>query len=442
MNMRGRRKVTEALATAIVLSVLTELVGCDCFGSEPEPQIAHRVVGVVRDVYTGQVVSGVTIGIHSHSTTSAADGSFLIDLGTRGGVETGEVSIIAANYQSLYSASIRVDAGNDAEIELFLPPCSSSTYPSHSLTGHVYELQTSLSVPTEIPDGSSIRFTILNEQGGSNGLRFPITVSSYSQATGYTIDTKTLGSHCIVSAMVFPSGGTVKPFTVIAEGVDLTDTFTPLTLTEDLAHTSVVRVTGESPGNLFQLNLVTPYGAIPAGFDYLGSTGTFDFAIANPLNFPAYWLQQRIDYPSAGWLRLAISTSALTITGADVALPPIGGTIGPTEPPDAASIAYSGGVLSVAPVAGAIQYGFSLHDNAANADVALISGESPSIRIPQWLLDKVSGRSIRVQLLVTDGAPADLPGLAESTMNNGLNPGKLVGVLVTAWAVDYKDVDF
>ena len=204
--MKVRREVSEALAAAIVLAVLTALVGCDCFGSEPEPQITHKVVGVVRDVYTGQVVSGVMIGIHSHSATSAADGSFSIDLGTRDGVETGEVRIIAANYQSLYSASVQVDSGKDAEVDLFLQPCSSSTYPSHSLTGHVYELQTSLSVPTEIPDGSSIRFTILNEQGGSNGLRFPITVSSYSQAAGYTINTKTFGSNCIISAMVFPSG--------------------------------------------------------------------------------------------------------------------------------------------------------------------------------------------------------------------------------------------
>lgn len=102
------------------------------------------------------------------------------------------------------------------------------------------------------------------------------------------------------------------------------------------------------------------------------------------------------NYLGSGIDKVLASVSNATSLAANVTLPAVNTSLGPNAVPDASSIAYSGGVLSIAPVSGTDAYAFVLADETLNTLAGFLFSTGPSVTLPPWLQSQLAGHSVRV----------------------------------------------
>jgi len=373
------------LCPVMMISVFLALLMASCSPPASSPTSAP-LSGQVVDMYTGQPVSGASIVCASFSGTSASNGSFSIDLGAGATAYSGGYSVSAPTYAFTYINPVTLYTGHlpgYPSLLLSLLPINSSGYTTHTIAGKIYN-----STSTEIANGSSVNFYVLNANGG-------FTTKSLVYSGGYSLQTMTFGSSCLVVAA---ASGVM----VVLNNVDLS----ALSTTLDLHATTQmnVSVTGDQVNNSGTLvyTLYQPNGLVNAGSVNL-STNPANLAIVNPNNYLGYWVQQQIiaNTPSAGNEELLLSgTPRGTVDGSAVVLQPIAQSFCPSAVPNASLLTYSSGsgVLSVSSVMGANLYMFTLL-NGSSQQIGLIYSGSPSVTLPASIKAMLAGQNVNVQIV-------------------------------------------
>ncbi len=432
--MHGYLKVMGILSLVSVIVVF--LAGCPAVNGT---STSHKLSGKVIDDGSGQAVSGLTVEFANYSATTAGDGSFTIDLGQATGIITGAFSMHGTGYSTLYISGCSLDAGVDTNITYFIHLANSSAYPSHTITGKVYEKQTNPSIPTEVGDNSGITIFVFNKNGarGSGGSY------TYNQSSGYMTETTAFGSDCLIAAYVSPSGK--SPFNVILTSVDLTSSTTTLDLTQELTHTTPVTVNGDATGNMGSLTLISPYRSFSAGGVMFSSSTSASMNVTNPYGYSGIWSQvkQVTNSPQPGYNKMSISCSSSTPIGTSVTLPAIDDSLGPTGRADPATLSYVSGTLSVSPVPGATIYRFELNENGSGNNVASIISTTPSVSLPSWFSSQLATMSIRVAIVPMDSnLTIDAATVVAVANGGGTAPGLKMTMVDSGSGSNYKDLIF
>ncbi len=355
--------------------------------------------GTVVDWFTGNPVSGATVAFGSYSATSAADGTFSMNLGQQTGTLTGDYSVYATGYQFLYVNSVTLNAASN--LKLTIPLLHTPTiFAAHTVSGKIYKSDGITEASTQ-----TVTMVVLNASGGFYSSQFTYT----SGSTGYSITTPTFGTDCLVEVQA-PGDS----FVVIVNKVDLSGSSTTLNLTEPSSTTSVT-ANGTS-GNAYQLILSSPYGHVPGTWLTLLSASSVTATFTNPYNYQGYWTQvsQSLNTPTTGNQTISVSTSGPAPITSPVTLPSLLST-GPTQAPSASPLSYSNGTLSLASVTGANGYSFQ-----PTGYGMILSNNSAAVNLPSWMKSMLSGKSIAVSVVpFYSSISFDLSVLGNLTAVNG-----------------------
>ncbi len=260
---------------------------------------------------------------------------------------------------------------------------------THTLSGSIYR-----SGPAPTADGTSAVFTVLNRSGGIN--TFNVTYS-VTYSGGYSSPVSAFGSDCLVAAQVDPGGA---PFFVVKSQVDLSAASPPaVDLTGDPAAAASVSLTGYAGGSQAQLAFATRYGHLSAQIVVLAGAGTY--TVTDPYGYQGSWLQAQQgpdNDPATGFRKIYMSSSLPAAIGTSVSLPALNTSLGPTPAPDAGTLSYTGGTLSIATVAGTDMYVFFLVNPSTSGQLGMILSPAPSVSLPSWLGGRLAGMTCTAQV--------------------------------------------
>jgi hypothetical protein len=381
--------------------------------------IARSISGKLYDDGSGVGVSGAEVHIGDLTVITASDGSFSLDLESSEAVPVGGFGISKTGYHTDYFDSVSVTPPGNSPIYIPILP-NSYSYPPRTVVGTIYEIQTNPQSATEIANGSTFSFQVMNIDKGSF-----LHLGTYNYNNGFTFNTETYGSDCLIVVTVNPIGK--NPFTVMSRHVDLSQASTTLDLTETASNNVTINGVQGDTGILF---LSTPYGLVKTWTATM-TTASESIQISNPYGYLGIWGQYRSISPFiSGYDKYLLSYSSEATIDSVISLPAINPSLGPNAPADAASLSFSNGTLSIDPVNGANLYSFLMSDiNNTNKCIEIYS-KSPSFRIPSWLLAALSGSTVRVYPeAVNMDFPFEVSELAISLQNSHEIPAYHVGRL-------------
>ena len=322
----------------ITLSIITGMFiflnSCTEPGVSPEVSAAtvqHTISGRVTDSYTGAPVIGATVGYGTHILTTDVNGnySFTVDDGET--ITGNFYACRGTNYEFLVIGGLNITPSSDLTYNLALTPSLASGY---TLSGQVFEIDGS----NQIPDGSSILFTIYNENGGSSSYD-----ATYSTTSGYSITTATFGSNCLISLKI--DDGT-NHYSYYEDGVDLSSASTNHDFTKPSTGFSTVTVNGNDGESFSAIMQYSDTIAIDQIDEELSGSSSMDVTIYNPDNKEYFWSVSTItnDSPASGDVTIDTAVSHLSVPGTSVSLPVFSDVTAPAE--TTSNISYSSGVLS------------------------------------------------------------------------------------------------
>lgn len=342
----------------------------------------RALAGTIRDSRTGAPVAGVAVDYAGHSATSAADGSYRIDLADESGTVSGPFCAHASGYEVMYISPALL-SGSDESLSFSLTPLSTASYPTRTITLVIRD-----STGNQIPNNTMFGYWIFNSSGGCTGTAWS---PSYYVTDGFVVTSPTFGSDCLVAVLVF----TGSPWNVMTDHVNLSSSVTvPLVQDATPGHTTAVTVTGN--GDTGNVCFDSPYGIFLASNFSVPPSAALQ--ITNPLGYNVFWTQSKTvtDYLPGVDKSYAVSSTPVALASS-VTLPNVDTSIGPTAAPVIASMTYSGGTLSIPPVAGANLYQFTINDSTLG-NVTVMSSDA-SVALPSWMITQLSGHSDSVSLM-------------------------------------------
>ncbi len=142
---RGKRARKYLWGLALVFALPLVLLACPVpgggggGGSNNNNSTSYTFSGTVVDALTGQPVAGATVVYSTFSATSAADGTFSMNLGTGTSVLSGGYGVYATGYQFLYATPITLTPTSNLNLKLALmtTPSNYATYPTHNVHGQI-----------------------------------------------------------------------------------------------------------------------------------------------------------------------------------------------------------------------------------------------------------------------------------------------------------------
>lgn len=403
--MLERGKALLCVLAATVLLVLGCQPVTDTGGGG---QVAiHTLSGKMVDGFTGTPIAGGVVEFAGLSAKSGADGTYSLDFGKSSGTLGGTFAIRATGYVSYLFEGATADAGSDVTVNLVLQRIDLSGAAYHDVTLHIFELQTDPSTPTEIPDGTPVFVAFYNENGAGSR-------SSQNYNGGYSWHGAIGGDSCVVAVYVdLAAVSSMHSFTAIKENVSVTDPSQELSLNEDPGSEVPMSINGDAGLNGATLYLSFPNGIFPVLNLALDSGAQAALQFSNPNGYEGLWLQ------SAG---NTMACSTVGPVSASVTLPNIP-TLDPLFPPDAGTLAYDSGTLSVGSVAGAGGYSFWLMDGSSNL-LAAVGATGPSVTLPAWMQAQFAGSTVKVMPVSssTTATSSDVSLVPISFITGGATP--------------------
>jgi hypothetical protein len=353
----------------------------------PEENGEGTITGIVRDSYTGAPVGGMHITCGSKSALTGSDGRYTVSLGQSSGMVNDYICMYKTGYFFLQIDGVEADAGKENTVNMFTNRIYMNEYDWITVSGSIYSNPGS---PTEIDAGSSVTLYFFNSNTGTY-----IINTSYS--AGYSIDTPTFGSDCLVIASVT---GAVNMAAMLV-GVDLSGN-TTLDITETYAVPTPVSITGEQAGDEVTLRLSTPYGFVPAGTHTLSGSSPQDMYYLNPGGYTQCVWQVVRTYIETGYTKKHQVSSNIVTINTPVTLPDIDETLGPNGPIDINSFDYQDGTFSLDPVTDASLYQHIILNPANSLPLGFFMTPQKDITLAEPLAYKLSGNSYAVMANAVD----------------------------------------
>jgi len=236
-------------------------------------------------------------------------------------------------------SSLDLTVISDFSYNIKIDPVDTSAYTKYTVTGQVFLSDTT----TEI-ESSSITINIFNENGGYNEFQ-NIT---YTKGIGYSLDTQTFGSSCVLFIEV--NDHTNPAYSYYIKDIDLSASTVTLDFTEPSTGFSTVSVSGVVNSTFHGTMIYSDSIYIVQIINYsLPAITTRDVQIYNPENKSFFWTANVIQQntPDTDDITTQIKISAAFIPESSVTLP-VPSLIAPTEAVFGTSISYLEETLSFA----------------------------------------------------------------------------------------------
>ena len=295
----------------------------------------YTISGKVIDSVTGGAVQGAKVGFGPNIMTTDASGNYSVIVAANEAITGNFYVSKGLDYEFSVYSGLNLTPVADLTYSIKIEPIDISGYITHIVSGQIY-----LSNNTTEIESCSISINIINENGENNDFQSV----PYTKGTGYSIETETFGSNCILSVRV--DDGTNPVFKYYIDNLDLSDAPVSLDLTKPSSGFSTVTVTGVDGSMFYGVMEYSDSKYISQSSGSFSGTTNADVQIYNPAGKNLLWtaMTSEADVPSPGDSRSKIRFSTLAVPGTAVILPVFSLTA-PTEAVLGSSISYSAGTL-------------------------------------------------------------------------------------------------
>jgi hypothetical protein len=393
-------KSAKSICSLFLLLGIILLISCPAPVSNP---VTHYLTGTILDSKDGTPLAGVNIIYGATNTTTDANGNVSISLGTSGGVVTGDLSIYKTGYLARFLTNMKIDSSKDTDICYALTPLSTASYTKKTISGKIFNSDG----VTEIANSTSYMIVIY----AGNGQCVDGFVGVYSN--GYSGATYIKSSNCSIQCANGAGAGCFS-YNIDLSVASPTANLTLQSLSSMTPVATNITFTADQLNNAGAVFINTPFGGSMlytksgstysiAYFNFTSSTSvTVD--LINP--FPAsqiILMQHSLKTFKTSYYKELISTSsymAIPASSSTLAFPAIVDN-GPDDIPNASSIAYTSGTLSITAVSNANYYNFSISQSGGNS-LASVFSQSNSVVLPTWLQTLLSGKTIDIYITIAN----------------------------------------